>query len=247
MKIALCTTSTNHMKKKYTITALLLFFIFSCGYSQKFGIGLQTGIGTYRMSGLEDLNTYVIRNMPFDTRLVSDFPAYWYYRPSISFKFDQFSIGLLSTFQSTGSRVSAKDYSGEYRFDLKVKSHNPGIYAEVELFDKNNLHLTLSYIAGLSFSKLTMEEHSIILDQQQVNDKYKFKALNYFVEPGLNFYYQFYFLTLGINAGYFFQIGKQEYYTNDNKNAKLANPQANAPIKPDWNGFRVGASVRYSF
>ena len=234
------------MKKKYTIT-LLLFFISICGYSQSLSVGFQTGVGTFKMSGLEALNTQVLQDIPFETELVSDFPAYWYFRPSVSLNFDQFSIGLLSTFQSTGSRVSAKDYSGEYRFDLKVKSHNPGVYADVELFRQDKIRLAFSSIVGLSLSRLTMEEYFVVLEEPITNDNYKFKALNFYVEPGLNSYYQVDFLIIGINAGYFIQFGKQAYYTNDNKDYKLVNPQTSTPIKPDWNGFRIGLSICYVF
>ncbi len=233
------------MKKKHLLAILLLFTVV-CGYSQKLGIGFQTGVGTYNMSGLEDLNSYVIRNLPIKTKLVSDFPAYWYYRPSVSLNFDRFSIGFLSTFQSTGSRVSAKDYSGEYRFDIKVKSNNPGIYAEAALFVQEKMQLTFSSIVGISLSRLKMEEYTAVYDEKQT-DNTEFKALNYYVEPGFNFYCQVYFITVGINAGYFLQFGKQAYYTNNNKDYKMGNPGTGAPIKPDWNGFRVGLSARYMF
>ena len=232
------------MKKKYAIM-IFLFFTAICGYSQKFGIGFQTGVGTYSMSGLESLNSYVIQNLPIKTKLVSDFPAYWYYKPSISLNFERFSIGFLSTFQSTGSRVSAKDYSGEYRFDIKVKSHNPGIYGEAALLTKEKMQLSLSSVVGITLSRLKMEESIFVDDEILTNDHSKFKALNYYFEPGFNFYYRVYFVILGINAGYFLQFGKQAYYTNGNKDYMLGIPRSDNPIKPDWNGFRAGLSVRY--
>jgi len=232
------------MQKKYFLTILLVFTAI-CGYSQKFGVGFQTGLGTYSMSGLESFNSYVIQNLPIKTQLVSDFPAYWYFRPSISLNYERFGIGLLSTFQSTGSRVSAKDYSGEYRFDFGVKSHNPGIFGEVALMTKPKMQLTFSSIVGISLSKLKMAEYTVIYDEVLTNEKYDFKALNYYVEPGFNFYYRVYFMIVGINAGYSLQFGKQAYYSKNNKDYKFMCPQTNNPVKPDWNGFRVGLSFRY--
>ena len=232
------------MKKKYILTIILVFTAI-CGYSQKFGVGFQVGHGSYSMSGLKSINSYVVHNVPIKTKIVSDFPAYWYYKPSISLNYENFSIGLLSIFQSTGSRVSAKDYSGEYRFDLKVKSHNPGIYGETALFTKPKMQLTISSIVGVSWSKLKMEEYTIIYDEVLTNEKIDFKAFSYYVEPGFNFYYRIYFMIVGINAGYFLPLEKEEFYTNDNKDHMLMSPQTNQPIKPDWNGFRVGLSFRY--
>ena len=231
------------MKKKYLVTTLLIFTI-ACGYSQEFGIGFQIGLGTYSMSELRYLNSYIDKNLPIKTKLVSDFPAYMYLRPHILWNFEKYGIGFSSIFQSTGSRVSAKDYSGEYRFDIKVKSHNPGIFVESALFIQEKTKLTFSSIAGISLSKLKMEEYVVVYNEILSNDKTNFKALNYYFEPGLNFYYKIYFMTVGINAGYFLQLGKQAYYTNYNKNHKLINPQNYNPIKPDWNGFRLGLSIR---
>lgn len=92
-----------------------------------------------------------------------------------------------------------------------------------------------------------MEEYTAIDKIILTNDKTEFKAFNYYIEPGFNFCYRIYFVKVGINAGYFLQFGKQAYYTNNNKDYKLVNPQTRNPIKPDWNGFRIGLSICYIF
>lgn len=232
------------MKNKYLIIIILLFTTTN-GYSQKFGIGFQSGVGSYSMSGLDNLNSYVINILPFDGKLVSNFPNYWYYKPSISLNFNKGCVGIVSTFQSTGSRVSAKDYSGEYRFDLKVKSHNPGIFGEIALLTKEKMQFSISSIVGLTYSYMIIDEYAIVYNEKLKNERIGYKALNYYFEPGLNFYYKVYFLLIGINGGYFFQFGDQGYYTGVNKNNTLLNPDTYSYITPDWNGFRAGLSLRY--
>jgi len=59
--------------------------------------------------------------------VVKDFPPYLYFQPELSWGNDTFSIGICDAFQSTGARISVKDYSGEYRMESRIKSHAPAI------------------------------------------------------------------------------------------------------------------------
>lgn len=232
------------MKKTFLIV-LLSLIIGNHVYSQELKIGFQTGIGTYSMSGLKEINKAVPQNLPFDTKLVSDFPANWYFRPAFSLQFDKISIGINYSFQSTGSRISAKDYSGEYHFDIQVNSNSPGIYSEVYLGPLKKAHLNLYSILGVSFSKLKLNEYLIALDQILTDETYSFKAQCFYIEPGFHLIYPVKFLNIGLYAGYIVQFGKQAFYTDDNKNNKLYSPGSSESIKPGWNGLRFGVSFYY--
>ena len=109
------------MLKIFPIIALFVITSLA-GYSQSLDAGFQLGTGFYSMSGLKSINNEVVRSLQFDSEIVSDFPPYFAYRPFILFNFGSYKFGIRYTFNSTGSRVSSKDYSGEYRFDMKIRS-----------------------------------------------------------------------------------------------------------------------------
>ena len=229
---------------KYFI--LLLFVLFgSQSWSQSYKFGMQWGIGSYSMSDLKTINDLATPNIPFDTKIVSNFPLFFYYRPTFLMVFDDYSVGLVNTFQSTGSRISAKDYSGEYRFDMKVNSNCPGIYFERNISSYNNVQVLFYTILGCSFSKLTINEYYNVFDSTITNDNIKFKSLNFYCEPGINLKYPMKPFCIGLNSGYFVSFGKQAFYTDNNKDHILSNSRSNKPITPDWNGFRLGLSLYY--
>ena len=233
--------------KKLLYTVVLILGLVNCLYPQDLKLGFTTGIGTYSMTGLKSINEYIPQNLPFDTELISDFPPYLYYQPTLVVKFAAFSVGLVYTFQSTGSRISAKDYSAEYRFDMKVKSHNPNIYGEFNLLSKNKYHFSVYSGAGLVFSNLEMINYFNLQDSV-VNDATNgFKAMNYYLEPGLKATYSFTpKMSAGINAGYLVQLGSKGFYEENEKENKLMDPTNYNQVKPEWDGFRFGISLFYN-
>jgi len=229
---------------KYIIPFLFLL-IGQHSWSQSFRFGLQGGVGTYSMEGLRGINDQVPMSIPFDTKLVADFPAYYYYRPTFLLVTDDYTLGLVNTFQSTGSRVSGKDYSGEYKFDMKVSAFAPGFYSEIQLLSGTKVRSSFYYILGCSFSRLTIGENFRVDETTVTDDQYKFKALNLFVEPGFNVSYPWQSFLLGLNGGYNVTFGKQAFYTDNIKSHTLSDPKSNKPIIPQWNGLRMGISVIY--
>ena len=215
--------------------------------SQQVEAGLQTGIGTFSMTELKRLNEIVMQDIPFDTRIVTDFPVYFYYRPFIMLKVNNISIGPMYTYQSTGSRVSAKDYSGEYRFDIIINSSSPGILAETGLFNPGKIQCSFYSAFGILFSNLKLKEHLKVQEENLLDYFFRYKTLNMFFEPGLKFTYPLNFLNIGLNAGYLIQVGNKSFHAPGNKDALLVNPESEVPVKPGWNGVRVGLSVYRCF
>jgi len=216
-------------------------------YSQDLKVGFTTGIGTYSMSDLKTINTAISQSLPFDTQVVSDFPPYLYYQPTVVMKFADFSFGFVYTFQSTGSRLSGKDYSGEYHFDMKVNSNNPGIYVEINMLAKQKYKFSIYSNAGLVFSNLKMSEYFNLQDTVLTDASNKYKALNYYVEPGIKATYSLSpEFSFAVNAGYFIQFGDKGFYKESNKDYILMDPTNQKPLNPGWNGFRVGVTAYYA-
>lgn len=233
------------MIKRFLIT-LLLLISFVRANSQKLSFGFQTGIGTYSMRGLKNINNMVPQDLPFETKLTADFPAYFYYRPSVLIRYNDFDLGIVYSFQSTGSRVSSKDYSGEYRFDMKVKSSAPGIYGDLKISGEDIFNFNIYTIIGPSFSNLETKEYFKVADTLLTNAAYKFKAQNYFVETGVNFLIPVKAFSFAVNLGYLIQFGEQSFYTGNNKKNILYDAKTQSAVKPEWNGMRVGISVLYN-
>lgn len=230
------------MKRVFYIAFLILLIPLQ-GKSQQIDAGFQAGMGTYSMQELKDFNEIAKQQIPFDTKIVEDFPVYFYYRPFILVKIKNVSFGPIYTFQSTGSRVSGKDYSGEYRFDMIINSSAPGIYGEANFYHLDNVQFSLYSIFGVLLSNLKMNEYLNVLEEVVTDDTYKFKTFNLFLEPGIRFSYPVEFLNIGINAGYQVQFGNKSFHYADNKDAELINPENGDPVKPGWNGFRFGLSI----
>jgi len=233
--------------RKTLYIAILMLIVFNQLYSQEFKIGYQQGIGKYSMSGLKDINKGIQPDLPFETEIVSDFPVYWYYRPSVSLKFKELEIGLVYSFQSTGSRISAKDYSGEYRFDMKVKSHNPGIFIGFDFIERNKMSYAVYSALGVTFSNLNMNEYLYVQETIVLNDDIKFKGLNYYLESGISLCYPVKFIDFAIYLWYCFPFGDQAFYTQNNKDYVLIDPVSSESVKPDWGGFRIGLSAYFTF
>lgn len=231
---------------KRILIVLLLFSLVQVANSQHVKFGYQIGLGTYSMNTLKNINDQVSESLPFDTKVVDNFPGYLYFRPSVSLVFAGYSIGLIYTFQSTGSRISAKDFSGEYSFDTKVHSSAPGIYGDLKIFSQKKNTLCIYSAAGILFSKLNTHESLTLQSSQVQNQIIDFKAQNFFMEPGLNYYYSIGSFCLGLNAGYFITIGSQAFYYGDVNKTKLHDYKNQQDVKPDWNGIRAGFSILYT-
>jgi hypothetical protein len=120
------------MKKVLVSLMSVLFPVFL--WSQELAIGFQYGFEGNSMFELHNLNSGIITTIPFDTKVVSDFPGYWYYQPALKLAFKKFGIGINYSYNSTGSRISGKDYSGEFRFDLRLNKKSPGVFIEYYLY-----------------------------------------------------------------------------------------------------------------
>lgn len=232
------------MKKTFV---LIFAFFFNQIHCQNLKVGIESGLGFYSMTDLKSVNEMVPQNLSFDTKLVSNFPPYLYYRLKFLLSNSNKATGLIYTFKSTGSRISGKDYSGEYKFDILVKSHVPGVYYEVNLNSPNKFNIYFYSTVGCIFSKLNFNEYLNISDSTLFDDNSDFQSFNYYVEPGLSFILPYDKISFGIFAGYMFQFGKQAFYFGKNKDNVLYINDRASPIKPDWNGFRIGISIYYNF
>jgi hypothetical protein len=228
-----------------TIAILLVFLTGHPGYSQTLVAGVSAGVGAYSMHDLKILNEAVMPS--FDCKLVSDFPPYFNEQLSVYLDLEEFSFGVFYGYQSTGSRISARDYSGEYRFDQQVGSHYTGLYLAMNLLAGKKWQLSVYDKPGISFTRLDISEYFYLVDTVLADEKYRFRATSFFMEPGIAFTYHVWpCLGIGLNAGYYLQLGGENFHLDGEKESEIVIPRTSHRIKPDWKGFRLGISVWYT-
>lgn len=220
---------------KHILLLNLLVLVCSICNAQNLKLGFQTGIGTYDMGDLKDFNASVFNSLPFKAKFISDYPAYFYYKPSLVVSFNKMDIGVLGILNSTGSRISSKDYSGEYRFDTKVRGLGPGFvmnYYLVSLKDKMKLKMYLE--GGVLFSKLEIKEDFTFGGEEIENSSYTFQTVNYYTEPGLKLEYSLHpAIDLALNAGYCVHLDRETFESDT---------EGMLTFGPNWSGLRLGLS-----
>jgi hypothetical protein len=232
-----------------SLVSIILFILIinARAISQDFSIGFQSGIATYSMLDLKKINKIIPGELPFDTKTVANFPPFFYFSAVVKKRIGNVNLGLVYLFQSTGSRISGKDYSGEYRFDMLVNCSAPGIYSEVILPSSGKSQFSYFSIAGFAYSGLKLNEFLNVLDENVTDETYRFRAVNYYIEPGFSYNYPYRFFNFGINAGYLIQFRNNAFHSTGNKNEILTNPQSGEPAVPGWSGLRAGLSFTICF
>jgi len=223
--------------------SFLLILFFPASYAlngQNIKFGIQTGIGTYNMSDLRNLNEVLTQKNPLNPKITSNYPPFIYYQPTIIFEFNFINIGFLYSRQSSGSRISIKDYSGEYRFDSKINSNVFGILSEIRFNPSDKLEFKLYSELGVLQTSLKLSEFFEVNGQPNLNDNYSFKSVNYYFEPGIKLSYPIKQFCAEFNLGYFSQFGEETLSGKET----LTNYDGDK-IKADWSGLRCGLSVFY--
>jgi len=221
-----------------------LTFCFQSLEAQDIKFCFQTGYGFYNMSSLKKITKESFEKLPFEAKIISNYPPYHYYQPMIKFSIENFDFGFIYLFQTTGSRISSKDYSGEYRFDSKINCNSPGIIINGIIKDYNILKIALVLQTGVNISVLKMNEYLRIDPLTNTTDQ-KFTAISFYFEPGINLIYPWNHINFELNIGY-----KKEMFRND-FSLKGAD-QNSIPVKKDfidpdiWDGLRLGITISYT-
>lgn len=226
------------------VLLLLLENVYTTLYSQELQINMESGLGTFKMNDLKELNKAKAASLPFNAAVIQEFPIYWYYKPSLTYKFNKvFTAGLVWSYISTGSRISSKDYSGEYTFDNVCRASSPAILIEA---GSNSGKFEYAYFceAGMEFTKLKLRQ-SITLNSETQEELYSFSSVNYYIEPGLRISYPVSVIRFSFSAGYLFDFMKGEFSYKGDDN-QILNISGKSEARANWTGIRFGLSASYT-
>ncbi len=227
---------------KYYVTVLLAAQLYSVNLiAQEFNVSVTAGAGTYRMQNLKTFIEIVNESLPFSPVVVDEFPPYFWYAAAASVIKGDFNWGITVNYNSTGSRVSLKDYSGEYLSDRKLSSVSPGITAGYLLPPLGN-HLSFTPVAGIGVIVTGMEvDETLIAVGDTVSDFHQnYRAINFYTHPSVRFGWTISsMVNLELQAGYLLQIGNGQFKSVSHRDSEVGIYH----VSPEWTGLRCGISV----
>lgn len=226
-----------------------LFILLSCCVwglkAQDFKLVLQTGYGFYDMSSFSKITQKNLSRLAFNAKVVSDYPPCLYYQPMLVIPLEYVDFGIAYLNQTTGSRISSKDYSGEYHLDTKLSCNSPAIFFGRRLAGFKLFRIDLSLLVGMNISNVKVEEFLQVGTEQHTND-YKFSSSSGFFKPSIDLLVPWRRFSLGLNCGYLKEFVRKDYIQLDSNNNKLITQEQMENIDL-WDGFRLGLSLSYAF
>lgn len=211
--------------------------------AQEVKICVQTGCGFYNMGTMSSVTNDLLHQLPFEAKILSNYPPYYYYQPMIKLSFKNFDFGFVYTFQTTGSVISSKDYSGEYRLDSKINGYSPGIILSSIINDYESFKVGLFLQSGMNFSKLKMNEY-LQVDTMVNRSNIKFRANSFYFEPGMYLAYTKNNISFELNIGYFKEIRIGDYEMEKGSGRIVV--KKNFYDSDVWDGFRLGVTFSYT-
>ena len=204
--------------------------------------------GTYLMSDFKSVlknNVEIIGN---NTVVVYNFPPYWGYEIGYKYKFRnvlyEFDMlfGLVGSYNSTGGRLSAKDYSGETLQDMLVNVIVVG--PNVRFIESGEKKLKM----GFEFATLvgvTTLKNKFLLTVGNVSDS-EISTLTYLSTLFDTYWVTEYSLNKNLSLvsrlGYQIDVGLIRSY--DEPTYSL---NSGRRMQPDWTGLRGSVGVSCSF
>ncbi len=232
----------------FILTALAVFLTGKGLSGQTVSFSAGAGAGTYNMKQLKDLNdALLLSEVPFDTKIVSDFPPFPNYSASLRVRINNVSYGLEYSYLTTGSRASARDYSGEFLLDMTLNGHSAGMLIGLALPSSGKLEFSISGVSGLIFTRLRINENLVVLEDQMLDVRFRMRSMVPYASPVIGITYPKGIFHFGLNAGYLFQITNGSFRPTNGNDVILLNPSTQKSVGPGWDGFRVGltAGVRF--
>jgi hypothetical protein len=231
--------------KGFAKLILLFMFLIPADLSAQVSFGIFGGLGTYKMDKLKEINRMQAESLPIETVKVNNFNPGIYIGASANLEISRsFSVGLNYHFNSTGSRIGQKDYSGFYAFDQIVNGHFLGLEAVTFIEENKFLTASLSMISGACFTHLEMRE-TISVSEQRHEDSELFTATSFYLYPNVKFCIPVYkIISVNFALGLLYDSGGK-IHLKGNKNAVLGLNES--PVKTGWTGLRVTTGLRFDF
>ncbi|TFG44347.1 MAG: hypothetical protein E4H43_00465, partial [Bacteroidia bacterium] len=178
------------------------------------------------MDRLKELNQAIAETLPFDVGTVDNFDPGFYFGASVqAVVFSNLMLDLSYQYNTTGSRIGTKDYSGYYSFDQIVNSHLIGIGPGVIMTETARYRLSVSILSGMIFTKIRSKEAlSVSVEKEESSES--MSAFSIPVYPSLNLSVPLVdLISVNFSAGYLVDTGGQ-VHLKGNSNAVLTSGES---------------------
>lgn len=224
----------------------MLLFGYSFSHSQEFNIGISTGLGSYGMWDLKEVQDDLLNEIDIPNLAVTEsFPSFFTFGVNLDLLYSNYTITFLSRYESTGGRISYSDYSGSYSYDQLAKQLLIGIgfkkYSSKGFLSSiSTLRTYFEIKSGAAFSFITFIEEVRIGtgDQDQSLDLEETAA---FVEPSFGISIPYGNISIEPYAGMHIAPFKSGLHLAGEPDAKLQDNNGN--IHSEWFGVRIGVNV----
>ncbi|MCK5742373.1 MAG: hypothetical protein KAH48_09160 [Chlorobi bacterium] len=155
----------------------------------------------------QDINDQIVTQLPFDAKVVDDFPVSPVYKFDINWKeFNSFIISITGFWHSTGSRIHYEDYSGEYHSDIIVNATGFG-FGLTKFFAMSNspMQLGLTIDFGFFEKDYRFEDYTRIGNEDNTQ-KDSYLESGMYTEPGFILAYVNDNFLVGLNFGYMLDL-----------------------------------------
>ncbi len=212
------------MKKLNSIVLILLLGTIS--YAQESGVSVRIGIGSYQFNDMKLYQDEIIAISPVDAKGFTYFPPYtnlkfqFYKKNYIGLKF-----GIFYGYSATGAYATYTDYSGTMNITQNISAFQLGASLYYPLVFKN--YFEISTYGSLMFGYI----HNRIIESISTFNYFedhsvRQKAFSPSAEVGFEAIYHLLKYTLGIEAGYQYDVGGTFKITEaDSEDAKLILPE----------------------
>ncbi|CAD5298729.1 MULTISPECIES: hypothetical protein [unclassified Imperialibacter] len=237
-----------------TIISVVYFFLFTQEVrSQSVSLSFESTYGTYDM---EDFKTaqnnipfiflgYGRINLPY--KIYSNFEPYYGYNGMLTLHLEKLEVSIENGANSTGSRLSYKDYSGTFESDQLVSNKYWGAgISPFKMSLTDAFFIRPRLVSGVSLSSYSMENFAELTNTNSyINQLIVVKSKQLFFEPQASIGFTKYRFIVSASVGYHLQVVSLKEKVIEGSEAEWQAYFPSGEPKPQWNGVRLKAGLGF--
>ena len=216
---------------------LFLVYVMLIGVAasaQEFTLEYEPGYGTYNMSSMKDhLKQMLQTNALKGQKTTDNFSGYLTHDLRMGCLINRHHFGVLFSHMNTAGQNHLADYSGEYKYRIRVYGNKLGAFYRFALSRPSAFTPFIELSTGAVFSTSTIDLSMRLEGVQKEEEQAKLKGTNLFVQPALGLSYRFCNF-----AGALISVG---YEWNPVTNMSLEGNKST--IDADWSGVRISVGI----
>lgn len=209
--------------------ALLICTVLSVLFAnaQDLHLGFSAGLAFANMEGARSSLENKLHSLQYQAGITDNFPAWFEYKAEMSADFDMVMFGVYYMRSSTGGRISAKDYSANYFYNVEMINNAFGFSTKLLFEEINKTRFFVTLGIGQQHLKSIINEEmylyssnrKLILKKGETEGQSLHAIMGLFVEKRL---------TTNISVAAYVNFYTSPGYTESGYDAA------------NWRGFRSG-------